>query len=78
MTPFYRQLPDVPGFGVERTADLVGLSLAAGATAGVAAHAVGTAVQRMRKGSGETGSAPAPSADSGPDDESTPSNDGKE
>lgn len=50
MTPFYRQLPDVPGFGVERTADVIGLSLAVGATAGVAAHAVGTAVQRMRTG----------------------------
>ena len=47
MTPFYRQLPDVPGFGVERTADVIGLSLAVGATAGVAAHAVGTAVQRI-------------------------------
>jgi len=55
MTPFYRQLPGVPGFGVERTADTIGLSLAVGATAGVAAHAVGTAVQRMRSGdSGES------------------------
>jgi hydrogenase small subunit len=54
MTPFYRQMPDLLGFGVERTADLVGLSLAAGATAGVAAHAVGTAVQRARARSQES------------------------
>ncbi len=59
MTPFYKQLPDVPGFGVERTADTIGLSLAVGATAGVAAHAVGTAVQRMRRGT----DAPTPSGD---------------
>jgi hydrogenase small subunit len=48
MTPFYDQLPGVSGFGVERTADVIGLSLAVGATAGVAAHATATAVQRMR------------------------------
>ena len=56
MSPFYRQMPDLLGFGVERTADLVGLSLAAGATAGVAAHAVGTAVQRARAKSQEPAS----------------------
>jgi hydrogenase small subunit len=49
MTPFYQQLPDTGGFGVESTADLIGLSLAAGATAGVAGHAIGTAVQRTRR-----------------------------
>lgn len=49
MTPFYRQMPDLLGFGVERTADLIGLSLAVGATAGVAAHAVGTAVRRASR-----------------------------
>jgi hydrogenase small subunit len=46
MSPFYRQMPDLLGFGVERTADVIGLSLAVGATAGVAAHALGTAVRR--------------------------------
>jgi hydrogenase small subunit len=57
MTPFYQQIPDMPGFGVERTADVVGLSLAVGATAGVAAHALGTAVRRARAdGSGEADS----------------------
>ena len=48
MTPFYERLPNIVGFGVERTADMIGLSLAVGATAGVAAHAVATGVQRAR------------------------------
>jgi len=48
MTPFYERLPDVVGFGVERRVDTVGLALAVGATAGVAAHAVATGVQRAR------------------------------
>lgn len=50
MTPFYQRLPDVAGFGVERSADLIGLSLTVGAAAGVAAHAVATGVQRARRG----------------------------
>jgi hydrogenase small subunit len=49
MTPFYGRLPNVAGFGVERVADLVGAGLVAGATAGVAAHAVATAVTQRRK-----------------------------
>jgi hydrogenase small subunit len=49
MTPFYRQMPDLLGIGVERTADTVGLSLALGATAGVAAHAIATGVHRVRQ-----------------------------
>ncbi len=48
MTPFYGRLPNVAGFGVERTADLLGAALALGATAGVAAHAAATGVQRLR------------------------------
>jgi len=50
MTPFYGRLPDVGGFGVERNADLIGLSLALGATAGVAAHAIATGIHRARTG----------------------------
>jgi hydrogenase small subunit len=42
MTPFYGRLPDVGGFGVESKVDLIGASLAAGAVAGVAAHALAT------------------------------------
>ena len=49
MTPFYHRLPDVAGFGVERTADLIGAALAAGATAGVAAHAAATAIHQSRR-----------------------------
>ena len=50
MTPFYERLPDLVGFGVERTVDRVGATLAIGATAGVAAHAIATGVHRMRTG----------------------------
>lgn len=49
MSPFYDRLPAIAGFGVERTADLIGAAAAVGATAGVAAHAIATAVQRARK-----------------------------
>ncbi len=49
MTPFYDRLPDVGGFGVERTADIIGAALAAGATAGVAAHAVATGIHQVRR-----------------------------
>lgn len=77
MTPFYKQLPDVPGFGVERTADIVGLSLAVGASAGVAAHAVGTAVQHMRRGSEEPPS-PPPAGGGAPGAGDSPSKDRKE
>jgi hydrogenase small subunit len=40
MTPFYRRLPNVPGFGIESTADKIGLGLAAGTAAAFAAHGV--------------------------------------
>lgn len=49
MTPFYERLPGIGGFGVEGTADTIGAALAAGATAGVLAHAAATGVQRMRE-----------------------------
>jgi hydrogenase small subunit len=45
MTPFYRRLPVVPGFGVESTADKVGLGLAAATAAGLVAHGVVRAVR---------------------------------
>jgi hydrogenase small subunit len=48
MTPFYGRLPDIGGFGVERRADLIGAALAVGATAGVATHALATAVHQAR------------------------------
>lgn len=49
MTPFYDRLPDVGGFGVERTVDIMGAALAIGATAGVAAHAIATGVHQARE-----------------------------
>jgi hydrogenase small subunit len=49
MTPFYNRLPGVSGFGVERTADVIGAALAVGAAAGVAVHATATAVSQARR-----------------------------
>jgi len=49
MTPFYRRLPVVPGFGVETTADRIGLGIATAAAAGVAAHAIASAVKRKKE-----------------------------
>ncbi|MEO8200506.1 MAG: hydrogenase small subunit [Gemmatimonadota bacterium] len=49
MTPFYGRLPDVGGFGIESKVDLIGASLAAGAIAGVAAHAIATGVDQVRR-----------------------------
>jgi hypothetical protein len=40
---------DVAGFSVERTADTVGLALAVGAAAGVAAHAIATGIHQVRQ-----------------------------
>lgn len=62
MTPFYRRMPDVSGFGVEATADTIGAALAVGAAAGVAAHAIATGVHRTRqaRGDGERGAVELP------------------
>jgi hydrogenase small subunit len=49
MTPFYGRLPDVGGYGVERTADIIGAAAAVGAVAGVAAHAIATGVHQVRQ-----------------------------
>lgn len=40
MTPFYKRLPSVPGFGVESTADKIGAGLAVATAAGLVAHGV--------------------------------------
>ena len=40
MSPFYRRLPNVPGFGVEATADKIGVGLAVATAAAFAAHGV--------------------------------------
>ena len=49
MTPFYGRLPNVGGFGVERTADIIGAALAVGAAAGVATHAIATGIHQARR-----------------------------
>ncbi len=46
--PFYRHLPSFPGFGIESTADSVGLALGAAAAVGVAAHAVSTNIRKRK------------------------------
>jgi hydrogenase small subunit len=50
MTPFYGRLPGVAGFGVERSADIIGAALAVGTLAGVGAHAIATGIHRSREG----------------------------
>ena len=50
--PFYQRLASFPGFGIETTADQIGLAVGAAAVAGAAAHAVLTNV-RKRHGIGE-------------------------
>ncbi len=49
MTPFYKRLPNVPGFGVEKTADKIGLGLAAATAAGVALHGIGRAISPKKE-----------------------------
>jgi hydrogenase small subunit len=48
MTPFYRTLPSVPGFGVETTAEEVGLGVVAAVVGLTAVHAVGSVVRQRR------------------------------
>ena len=46
--PFTRSLPAFPGFGVESTADRLGMYLAAAAGGGVALHAIATNIRKRR------------------------------
>jgi len=45
MSPFYRRLPNVPGFGVESTADKIGVGLTIATAVGLAAHGIGRAMK---------------------------------
>jgi hydrogenase small subunit len=45
MTPFYRRLPEVPGAGVQTTADRIGGWIVGGTAAAFAAHGVASAVR---------------------------------
>jgi len=46
--PFYQHLASFPGFGIESTADTIGLTVGAVTAAGIAAHAVTTNVRKRR------------------------------
>lgn len=46
MIPLYRRLPNVPGFGIESTADKIGLGVAAATAAAFAAHGVASAFRK--------------------------------
>jgi len=63
MTPFYGRLPNVAGFGIESKIDVIGASLAIGATAGVIAHAAATGIYQMRRRKAEGASTTAPATD---------------
>jgi len=49
MTPFYRRLPGIPGFGIEATADKIGLGLVAATGVGFAAHGVASSFRKGDK-----------------------------
>ncbi len=46
--PFYQHLASFPGFGIESTADTVGMTIGAATVAGVAAHAIGTNIRKRK------------------------------
>ncbi|BCR06883.1 Ni/Fe hydrogenase [Desulfuromonas versatilis] len=50
MTPFYRRLPKVPGFGIEATADKIGLGIAVGTALAFGAHGVVSAFRKGEEG----------------------------
>ncbi|MGA2693325.1 MAG: hydrogenase small subunit [Opitutaceae bacterium] len=60
--PFYERLPNFPGFGIETTADKIGMAVGAVTVAGIAAHAVLTNVRKHH----EIGEQPGESAADGP------------
>lgn len=49
MSPFYKPLPEVPGFGVEVTAEKIGVGLIGTVGVLTAAHAVGSVIRAKRK-----------------------------
>ena len=49
MSPFYKRLPSVPGFGVESTADKIGVGLAAATAAGILIHGIGRAIVHKKE-----------------------------
>lgn len=49
MSPFYKRLPQIPGFGVETTADQIGLGLTIATGAAFAAHGVASAIRKRAR-----------------------------
>jgi len=49
MSPMYKRLPNVPGFGIEATADKVGVALVAGAAAAFAVHGTLNAIRKDKE-----------------------------
>jgi hydrogenase small subunit len=45
MSPIYKRLPHVPGFGIETTADKIGTGLAVATAVGLVAHGIGRAMK---------------------------------
>ncbi len=54
MGPMYKRLPNVPGFGIEHTADKIGMGVAAGAAAAFAVHGALNALRKDKEPSDET------------------------
>lgn len=50
MSPFYRRLPQVPGFGVETTADQIGIGLTIATGAAFAAHGILNIIRKKARG----------------------------
>ncbi len=46
--PFYQHLASFPGFGIEGTADKIGVALGVGTAVGIAAHAITTNIRKRR------------------------------
>ena len=44
--PFYQHLPSFPGFGIETTADKVGVVVGAATVVGIATHAISTNIRK--------------------------------
>ena len=47
--PFYNHLPGFKGFGIEKTADRIGLGLGIATLAGIGAHMISTNIQKRRE-----------------------------
>jgi hydrogenase small subunit len=53
MSPFYQRLPDVEGFGVDTSADRLGIGIVAGTAAAFTAHGIVKSIQRHRADAAE-------------------------